>query len=663
MASVPELEGTILTEGIGTGRGTRFATPMVNRKLETGGGERGIQGGRGELSGRATISVDPFAADTRPRMLNPLETKPVITNGSGPSPESIRSLGENITRATFSYIDKVDDLKADEAVLAYNDFARTQFFGDDKNAGLYGLKGEAAVSSREDYFSSIDSKLAEVAKGLEPRVRQKALARLAGIRDTALNRAASHIAGEQKEWEKQVQMAKIDDIARELTFDYSNAEGLKDALAGVFGPNIDGAKDAWDSVVIQALHSNYIEAYKSTKKDGQPGTGVEAAKLFQKTVGDTISVKAKNAIDEYIQAQESHEETAKRSAEADSKRQKNEALDKIYDQVIDAFDEDPTLIQSKADIYNVAPAFAEDGQGRHARALWRYVSAERKRNAGEGLQEKREDFYVDVVIPMREKGEVFPDEATFSEAAMDYGISDRRTLRPIWREMKERLTEDKRTLNTHYKNTLKGLKQEFMGADMDIPRPGPNADEKEIRAYERAVFLESAKAQTKKQEPQILKDLKGEITAIYLDKDKTPAQAALDIDKHIESRLLAAGASKEAANMHSLRALAEQYRFQTYVGELQARETEDNSGDVVQPQPLPSDLSTLERSSLANGYKLPPSEKSKNKIIAAAKKAGIENVEFVDNLEIDGEAFTGYVGLVKQADGSYAQKRLGIRPK
>lgn len=662
MASLEQIEGTILTEGLGSGRGTRFATPSSSRRLETGGGQRGVQGG-----GLAdTTNIDPNSIQFRSRNLDPLETKPMITSGSGVSPQAVDSVADMLTKAAFTYADRVDAVKADEAVLSFNEFARTAYYGDPEQGleGLSNLRGAAAVSARSQFFEGIDAKLGELVNGMEPGVKNKALARLSSIRDTALNRASGHIAQAQRENEEQVQVAKIRDIERELSVDYANAPQLKDAVAGVFGIDSKGANEAWDSVGINALNKTYLDAYKTT------GSGIEAAKKFQESVKDTLSVKANNVMDNYILAQEHHEEVAKKSEEADLKREQKEGLDNKLAEVTAAFDDNHGLIKSLSDIYVIAPEFM-NSRG-HASALWRYTNSIRKQEAGETIQERKNDFIIDVMNPMREEGKAFPDESAFMESAMDYGITDRRTMRSLWTDMKSKLSDDQRTLNQQYGDISKRIKGAYKSAPVELEPLPPNATKEQKSAYSMRMLASTLGGQ-KAEEPQWAKEMHSALATIYQDKKLTPYERAEKIEKYVKTKMTEAGVAKELANIQNIEVLANQYKFQTYVGGLKERDNSVSTtdpGDEFFPKPLPGtytpeeeQLPDAERRFIASGYGLAPTSKSRDKILQAAERAGAIQVEFVEDEELGGKPYTGYVGSFKQADGTYRRQRVGIRKK
>ena len=646
------IEGTILTQGGNSGsRGTRFATYASNRALTVGGVSGGIRGGQGGILSSTGLAIDINSMKIRPRMENPLEVKPMVTGG-GVTQDAVESSGVTLARSAANYADRVDTSRALEAILSFKDFARESYYGNDDGSipGFSALKGQAAVSARGDYFSSIDKKLAEVVGSLDPAAKQKAITRLYSVRDEILNKAAGHVVQAQHDYEIQLKAREVEDITRDLVIDSSKASSLKDQLSAIYGIDTKAANTQWDSGVINAAHRVYMNRYNNNE------SGVADLKAFRDSVKDTVSTKALNILDSFISSQKKEEKTAAKAAEAEAKKalldHNNNSIRSMYKGI----DSGKLNVRNATDVYNLNPNLKRTDVA----AIIDYAN-EKRVPTDSVLQERITDFKLNVVDKMLLKGETFQSSGELLSAAKEYGILDSSKVDSLWKTMSSPLTQDEKVLKEQRSEIVKRLDAAFHGGEGSV---GFDSN--------KGFILQGRK----KVDPPELQTIKNNIVNITENTQKTPYERSQDLEKYIDSELKKEGAPKELNSVKNLDILASSFRVKSYVHKLQQNEYDSERVKSGVYQNISSEQSgsqygdfvPSEQEFLNNSFHIDPTIVNRDMILKSFNTSGIKDAHFVDRMPYQlsgGERvlYTGYVGEVKQKDGSYKLQRIGIRRK
>jgi len=487
MASQPQIEGTILTEGVGTGRGTRFALPIANRRLETGGQERGITGGKGGIDPSAARRLSAAGAQVHAQPLDTLKAKPLITQGSGVDAQTLNSVGDVINNAVFKYAERVNDAQADEAVLQFNEFARTSYFGDPEKGdfGFSGLKGQAAVDARGTFFSTVEDKMTSLISGLDPEVKQKAMARIYSIRDTTLNRASGHIAQEQAEYEQQLQYRKAEDLTRELVYDTTRVTELKDGFAQLFGTDFKGLSEHWDQAVLVGSNARYDDAKQRGKN------AMEALKSYREDVKDTISKKALVNLDAYIEAQANEEEREQARKEVAARKAWGESADRSYAKGLGKIFEKPGDYTTINDILRLVPEAAEDHTLLNMLINQRDDALKDPREKQNNILDARDQVY-----QLGLDGVVIPNRWEFDKQFESFGLGPKE-LGALYNEHMKPVAQDEKTLKQNYMTIIKNVDKafntgsiaDFFGGIQTKTGEGPDAPGSDVVNYSQSLKM------------------------------------------------------------------------------------------------------------------------------------------------------------------------------
>lgn len=677
-----DFEGTILTEGMGVGRGTRFATSESKTRLDTGGRQRGIEGGKGGISQGAATSIDPGSVSLRARPLDPLQTKPIITDGSGVSARAISNTGEILSRAAFDYADRRDENMAVDAVLAFNERARKAFYGDPDSPddkGLSGLEGRAAVEARGSFFDSIDQDYANTIARLSPSVKQKALARLSSIRDTALNRAAGHIAQQQHVYDLQQRARVSEDIARELPLDYANAPNLKMGLLKQFGQDSINGNKAWDAVALDGAHRLYMDSYKRSNQDAP--TGMPNLIDYRERVKDTMSVDALNDLDEYIKAQQQHEISAQKAAATDAKNRRKEQLEALVTEAYKYYDKNPGTFRSASEIAQVPELRAILTDQQATDAVLRYADRQRTEKAT-GKKEEDRIGLTNALIDLKDEGVVFNNFLDFASFANGYGVFQ--GVKELYNAQQEPLAADERMVQAQYKEITKSAYSAFMyeeGGGTVLPPPTGNKAQDLM-----ARFSAMASSTKKNVKPEPLQRIENALFAIYHDKDLKPFEKSQKMTEFIESEAKKAGATDEMAKINPVPILAQQFLVKNYYAKLQggdaAREEQWGSTSSLVGQPrmdmvdgvqLPSamiveqeeaqpEVNPAELEYHKNVFKNAGTAVEAESLRRSLEAKGFKDPMFVNNIDasvLGGKVGERYTGYVAEVDG----RMVRIQPK
>ena len=571
MASQPQIEGTILTEGVGTGRGTRFALPAADRRLNTGGQERGISGGKGGIDPSAARRLSAAGAQVNAQPLDTLKAKPLITNGSGADQQTINSVGDVLSNAVFKYAERVNDAQADEAVLQFNEFARTSYFGDTEKGdfGFSGLKGQAAVDARTQFFSAVDDKMTSIISGLDPEVKQKAMSRLYSIRDTTLNRASGHIAQEQSEYEQQLQYRKAEDLTRELVYDTTRVTELKDGFAQLFGTDFKGMSEHWDQAVIVASNARYDDAKQRGKN------AMEALKGYREDVKDTISKKALVTLDSYIEAQQHEEENEQHRKEVAARKAWTESADRSYAKGLGKIFEKPGDYTTINDLLRLVPEAAEDHTLLNMLINQRDDALKDPREKQNNILDARDRMYqlgLDAVV--------IPNRWEFDKQFASFGLGPKE-LGALYNEHLKPLQQDEKTLKQNYLTAVKSIDKalntnsiaDFFGGFQTKPGEGPQAPGSDVVNYAQA--------------------LKMKLQAAAQDQTVSPAQRHANMEEVLRLEVEKINGKQEDAGpegmlgfpMDAFETLGETYRVQQYAALLQQNENKMSGNWVDEPIP------------------------------------------------------------------------------
>jgi hypothetical protein len=549
MATAPDIRGTVLTEGIGAAKGTRFRTDGPNQRLNTGGREQGISGGKGGVGAVARdINVgDPLRAARR----EPIKHTMYATDGDGVSARAIEDVGSLLVRATNNYADRVTESEAIDGATQYSDKLRKLYYGEEEDGlgGLAALKGKAALDARADYFTKVDEHLAEIESNMSPAARQKALAKLQSIRETALNRGASHIAKAQDEWDNEVRYQKAQDATRSLVLDYADpamVEQYKGQFAEAFGADGAKAQEQWDKTTVIGANRVYLNELNRS------GSGVAALKLYRDNVKDTLTIDAQNDLDEYVMAQEKSEETVREARERKAEKDGEGSRQVMAKAALTAAYSDP---ERYVDFNNIV----QDFPGIHpVDAKAAYTMSKDVLDGKTATKKDETALYQNVINPMRQKGQVFANEGAFYEEARKYGIDPVRSDE-LYKKSTEPLAADEKTLNDNVQQMFKSIDLHFGNAS------GIEA------GILRSVGVDVPKADPASQR------LKDNLYAISQQTNIPPIEREEQIRKAVEAEVAAAKAApadqvSKMSTFQLFERIGEAYRVKGYLNQLQPPE-------------------------------------------------------------------------------------------
>lgn len=609
MASQEPIEGTVLTEGQGMGKAVRIADTSGTVRLDTGGRERGIQGGQGGLGQGAIIAVDGRGAQVRARAINPLEVKPLITDGSGVSGHAVATAGDILSKAAFNYANRVTDLKADAAVVAYNEKARQAFFGaDDGSApGYSSLKGQAALDAKQSYFEGIDNGMAEILSSVEPEVRQKAAARLQGVRDQALNRAAGHIVQAQEKAEFEMKAAKVRDASRDLAVDSSNAMNLKMGLLTHFPGDSKEAEAQWDTIVLEAGHSKYINA----ERNGV--SGVQILEQYRNDIKDIVSKKALNAFDEYAIAQKHQEESAQKAKEVHNERllQKEENAN-----VMKALDSmrDPKALESLLNPSLIMAAFPGIKDKDSVAFISRIAKEQMMGTVAKA--DALSTFDAAYLKEWRANDTLPKDFKEFYAAAHESGLKDLTVIRREWDEIQKPLSADEKVLDDQARVVIRDVID-----TLEIKGSGRAEMDAAILSGKDVDLTMAIKGL-----PKEAKDIIDRVHAISRDKDKTPSERSKAIYEYIGEVKAAAGDETKVKRIGNFTALLTGYHVRSFTEKLNQHEAQT----VIRPNPgTAKDPLWI---AAANTLGVQPSKAATAHVMKKAEEAGYSNLHVVDGV-------------------------------
>lgn len=527
MAAQEPIEGTILTEGTGVGRGTRIEDAKGTVRLDTGGKESGIRGGQGGLDQSAVITIDGREANVRARAINPLEVKPLITDGEGVSSHAILRAGEILSKAAFDYSNRVSDLKADAAVVAYNQKARQAFFGSDDGVtpGFVSLKGQSAVDSRQKHFGQIDNDMSDIIASVDPEVRQKAAARLQGIRDQALNRASEHIVRAQHEAEIEMKYVKLQESERDRVNDFTRPDIDQATFLSHFGNDYKEGKIQWDVSTVKVADSIYLKERKTG------GSGLEKLKTFIDINSPTVGVEARNHLDDLVKHKIA-EESSLVTHQMALKKHKQDLADRT------------ALERGYAEIDKGGEALANGVSYTYAKNVLGITDvqdfkslasyAESKISNKAAMRDNSLEFYEKVVTPMYESGEPM-NYKDYYRIALQNNVPN--ALAKEWYDKAQKgLDRDEKMLHENVTSIYRELNARYKtGSSMQSLMLGFGSM---LRNDEEG--MQKAALGVGNKEPLELSLLKNTILGISRDSTKLPLERQELINKTIEDKIAAA---------------------------------------------------------------------------------------------------------------------------
>jgi len=518
MAGMEQLEGTLLTEGIGGTKGTRIRQGEGYAKLDTGGSEQGIRGGKGGIDPSAAIDLRNSNVNLQSRNIQPLETKPVIGDGKV-SAAGIERAGNILEKAVFDYAEREATLKADKVVMAYDDAMRKAMFGteDGELNGFASLKGDAAVESRKGFFDTVDQEFARSTEGVDSSVKMKAMSRLQSIRDVALNRASSHVVQQQQEAELQMRETKALRVVDDMVIGDQDFSELRKTFFSNFGIDVKAARENWDNAAITAGHRVYINAIRSNPA----GSGMEALALYRAKVQDTVSPKALNMIDDYIKSNMNSEMSAMEHRKNIAEKELRKRQDEFTMKGSIMAEKSPGAFLTRGQIAAHFPEIDASGMEHILR-----VAKDTVDNKA-GREENETAFHQDVMFPLQSAGEVIPDYSTFYNEAKKYGIKSEKAY-SLFKQHSEPIKEDEKALKTYLSTTFKNLDSYFKvktnaGASMAVA----------WQAIMGGEDASSALASVSKNDPPELNKIKTQLFSIARNKDLTPMQREQEMNKYL----------------------------------------------------------------------------------------------------------------------------------
>jgi SOS-response transcriptional repressor LexA len=158
------------------------------------------------------------------------------------------------------------------------------------------------------------------------------------------------------------------------------------------------------------------------------------------------------------------------------------------------------------------------------------------------------------------------------------------------------------------------------------------------------------------------------------------------IHDYIANEAKKVGAPPELTQVENIAVLTDYYKVKAHVDKI--RNTPDNeitaptSGDILWPNPLPgtdprvpsstsgqgemmrstAPTNSVEISFLSPNGSYDEAQMVKWSVLRKAEAIGILDVKFVINHQIGGVSHTGYIGRVRQEDGSYVLQALNLQP-
>jgi hypothetical protein len=256
-----------------------------------------------------------------------------------------------LVNSAVNYQDRVDQLEADEAVLAYRKMTREAFYGrEDENGRLvdgYALtKNKQALDSYSSYNATVDKYAEEVLAGRSDSVKAKMLLSIKreneAARDRGINHNYSQLKSHEENIRRQGNLDLLADIEKNGTSPWSNG-AVQAHLAKVKDVGQRQADEEY--LAKNTLFMTYNDARELSAGDvfnHNPAQSAyeQAKKAFEKIRG-TLSEETESALQNWLQGKE---EEAKRDDAAqrtvNAKRELNELTRMAPDIFADSFRND-----------------------------------------------------------------------------------------------------------------------------------------------------------------------------------------------------------------------------------------------------------------------------------------------------------------------------------
>lgn len=265
--------------------------------------------------------------------------------------DSINSATNMLVNSAVEYQDRVDQLEADEAILAYRKQAREAFYGRENEEGRlvdgYALtKNKEALDSYSAYNSRVDQYANEIMQGRSESVKAKMLLSLKREQEAARDRGIQHnysqLQSHEANVQKQGSLDLLADIEKNGVAPWNNGTVMAHLARE---PNIAQRQANEEYLAKNTLFMTYNDSRELSASDVFNQNPAQSAyeqtkKAFEKIRG-LLSEETENALQNWLQGKE---EEAKRDDASqrtvNAKRELNELTRLAPDIFADSFRND-----------------------------------------------------------------------------------------------------------------------------------------------------------------------------------------------------------------------------------------------------------------------------------------------------------------------------------
>jgi hypothetical protein len=592
------IEGTILTEGQGVGgsrtRGGHAERRPQSRSLRTGGAPTKLSaiginiGNLGRVNtsgarlhaGRETAFIKDFAKEI-----------PAISN------QSIAQVGSMMESAAMNFANRKAIATADEAVVYYNDSVRKAFFGDpdNKKSGYKDELADNAVARHKEFVAGIEKTTADVIASLPEDARMKAMSRIQGARQVALNRGAEHVVKQQKAVEDNNRIMKYEDMTRELVV--TSGASLFNEKGGLVGGTYDRVlamesgdvaktRGMVDAMVLAAARKRYL----SDIETGRPGEALSNLKTFRDTAKNTITINAQSQMDDFVIKSTKSLNQKMKDFDVIAKREKKEKHDVSFSAAsnyLAGYDARGNKTES-APLATDAGALKSKFPELSDKDAQKIVDTNAARlKKGSNVVSDTVGFHEEIRA-QRAEGGYFIERSRLEELGLKYNMKPA-AVNSAWSEGRKIIGADQKHLDTEVHGMFQELNRSFSQA-AEASGVGASTDPLSQMGQ---LFAKSAKRgeiNSAVKHDRYFNRLKTDITSISLRTDLTPVQKSKEIRDYMEAEVKkkqeeygsidAGGKNQLESFSYDMGALTRGYRVEQYMNQ---RKTQDQLGTESTP--------------------------------------------------------------------------------
>ena len=276
-----------------------LSTKQLNPSIATSGLNPNLLSvGASSRGGGGAIRIDPNVATIG------FQPAPIPSTVEDVLSKSVTATMATLADAAFKYEQRESTFLSNEAVMEFDEFVRQRYDGynDEDGKFIKGYSGTEAQETKDLYTpfeNEINQKFNEILGNLEPRVKQKALVRMTGDKNSVMGKASVHRMQQFEIEEDRQTYRQSSQFARKFASDPSEISKI-DSNTGLDGrqqyrslfDTVEEADSAWYGLLQEIGQNIYLnEALNGNFEAGS----TKARAFYEKYRGELINSPKHNA--------------------------------------------------------------------------------------------------------------------------------------------------------------------------------------------------------------------------------------------------------------------------------------------------------------------------------------------------------------------------------